>query len=148
MIASASFKKEFNHIGGFKTANWILDNTNTGELFNQGDYEVTNSTENATVNGMVGLAYKIGSATTLTLNTLYNHSTAKESRFIFGERPDNLIDPIFLEGRSLSFREREMMSRVGRLWSDFHLPPPPSFDPALKMRRASSEIDLSSRGSC
>ncbi len=110
VIASANFKKEYNHLGGFQTANWILDNTATGVLFNQGDYEETNSTETATVNGMVGLAYKIGSGTTLKLNTIYNHSTDKTSRYVFGERPDNLVAPIFLEGRALSFREREMLN--------------------------------------
>jgi len=110
VIASASFKKEYNHLGGFQTANWILEDTNTGVLWNQGDYEETNSTESATVNGMVGLAYKIGSSTTLKLNTIYNHSTDKTTRFIEGERPDNLIDPLLLQGRALSFREREMVN--------------------------------------
>jgi len=75
VIASASFKKSYNHLGGFQTANWILENTATGLLFNQGDFEETNSTETSTANGMLGLAYKVGSSTTLTLNTLYNHST-------------------------------------------------------------------------
>ena len=57
---------------------------------------------------MLGLAYKIGAYSTITANAIYNHTTDKTSRSIFGERPDNLIDPLRFEGRSLSFREREL----------------------------------------
>ncbi|MEM6316521.1 MAG: TonB-dependent receptor [Bacteroidota bacterium] len=110
VIASASFNKSYNHLGDFLTANWILDNFQTGTLLNQGDFEETKSTESATVNGMVGLAYKLGSLNTITFNAIYNHSADKITRDIFGERPDNLRAPIFLEGRSLAFIERELVN--------------------------------------
>jgi outer membrane receptor protein involved in Fe transport len=110
VIFSASFKKNYTHLDKFKTANWILDDTRNGTLLNQGDYEETKSTESATANGMIGLSYKLGSLNTISVNALYNHSTDKTTRFIFGERPDNLRAPIFLEGRSLAFQEREMVN--------------------------------------
>lgn len=108
MIFSGSFKKSYQHLGGFQTANWQLDNINEQALENQGDYEETLSTETPTVNGMIGLAYKIGSTSTITANAIYNHTTDKTSRYVFGERPDNLRGDLRFEGRQLSFREREL----------------------------------------
>jgi len=108
VIASASFKKEYNHLADYTRRNWFLLDLNAGDLFNQGDFEETLSTETATVNGMVGLSYKINSLNTISLNTIYNHSADKTSRFLSGERPDNIVAPDIVEGRELFFREREM----------------------------------------
>ena len=108
VIFSGSFKKEYVHLDGFTRANWILDDINDEDLLNQGDYAETLSTETPTLNGMLGLAYKIGAYNTLTANAIYNHTADKTSRYVFGERPDNLVDPLRFEGRSLSFREREL----------------------------------------
>ena len=108
VIFSGSFKKNYQHLGGFQTANWQLDNINEAALENQGDFEETVSTETPTVNGMLGLAYKIGATSTITANAIYNHTTDKTSRYVFGERPDNLRGDLRFEGRQLSFREREL----------------------------------------
>lgn len=108
VILSASFNQQYQHIGGFQTANWLLQNTATGTLFNQGNFRETVSTQTPTLNGMLGLAYKLGTSTTITFNGLYNHTTDKIGRFLFGERPENIINPEFLEGRSLVWQEREM----------------------------------------
>ena len=108
VIFSGSFKKEYVSLNNFQRANWTLRFLSEEQLFNQGDYEETLSTETPTLNGMLGLAYKIGAYSTITANAIYNHTTDKTSRSIFGERPDNLIDPLRFEGRSLSFREREL----------------------------------------
>lgn len=105
---SGSFKKQYQHLDGFERANWVLDNLNLSSLLNQGNYSETISTETPTLNGMLGLAYKIGTNTTITANTIYNHTTDKTSRYVFGERPDNLVGDLRFEGRSLSFREREL----------------------------------------
>ncbi|MEM1121501.1 MAG: TonB-dependent receptor, partial [Bacteroidota bacterium] len=110
LIAAASFKTQYRHLDRFEKANWRLEDINTGTLFNQGDFEETLSTETPTVNGMLGLAYKLGGFNTISFNALYNHSADKTSRFVFGERPDNLQAPRFLEGRSLSFNERELVN--------------------------------------
>ncbi len=108
IIASASLKKEYSHLADYTRNNWNLFDDTSGELFNQGDFEETLSTETTTVNGLVGLSYKINSLNTISLNTIYNHSADKNSRFLTGERPDNIIAPDILEGRELFFREREM----------------------------------------
>ncbi len=110
VIFSGSFKKEYVSLNNFQRANWTLRFLNDEDLFNQGDYEETLSTETPTLNGMLGLAYKIGAYSTITANAIYNHTTDKTSRSIFGERPDNLIDPLRFVGRSLSFRERELQN--------------------------------------
>ena len=107
---SGAFKKDYQHLDGFERANWVLDNLNLSSLLNQGDYSETISTETATLNGMLGLAYKVGTHTTLTANAIYNHTADKTSRYVFGERPDNLVGDLRFEGRSLSFRERELQN--------------------------------------
>lgn len=107
---SGSFKKDYQHLDGFERANWVLDNLNLPDLLNQGDYAESISTETATLNGMLGLAYKIGTNTTLTANAIYNHTADKTSRSVFGERPDNLVGDLRFVGRSLSFRERDLQN--------------------------------------
>lgn len=108
VVASASFKKEFSHLADYTRRNWNLRDINSDELFNEGDFEETLSNESSTLNGMVGLSYKINNLNSISLNTIYNHSTDKTSRFISGERPDNILLPDIVEGRELFFREREM----------------------------------------
>lgn len=110
VIAAASFKRNFQHLPEYERANWFLENTSTGVLRNQGQFAETLSTETPTINGIVGLAYKLSDAHEITFNTIYNHSTDKTSRFIFGERPDNIIAPEFLEGRALSFKQRSLLN--------------------------------------
>lgn len=108
VIASTSFKKEYSHLANYTRRNWNLFDINAGDLFNEGDFEETLSTESATLNGMVGLSYKLSNLHSISLNTVYNHSTDKTSRFISGERPDNIVAPDIVQGRELFFREREM----------------------------------------
>jgi len=108
VIASASFKKEYTHLADYTRRNWSLFDINAGDLFNEGDFEETLSNESSTLNGMVGLSYKINSLNTISLNTIYNHSADKTSRFLTGERPDNIVLPDIMEGRELFFQEREM----------------------------------------
>jgi len=106
VILSASFSQEYQHLYRFEKANWRLENTAQGDLFNQGDFSETLSTENPTVSGMLGLAYKFNPLHRINFNVIYNHNTLKSTRFVEGERPDNIIYPDFLEGRSMVFNER------------------------------------------
>lgn len=110
VILSASHKQNYAHLNKFQKANWKLEDINTGTLRNQGDFEDTRSTQNPVVNGLAGLAYQFNNRNDINFNLIYNHNTEKESRFIFGERPDNITTPDFLEGRSLSFMERELIN--------------------------------------
>jgi len=108
VIASASFKKEYNHLGDYTRANWNVMDINADTLFNEGDFEETLSTETSTLNGLVGLSYKLNNFNSISVNGIYNHSTDKASRFLTGERPDNIVRPDILEGREIYFQEREM----------------------------------------
>ena len=108
VIMSASFKQSYQHLNRFQKANWRLENINTGELFNQGDFAETLSTENPTVNGLLGLAYKFSPLHDISFNLIYNHNATKTTRFVEGERPENIIAPDLLEGRQLAFNEREL----------------------------------------
>lgn len=106
VIMSASFKQSYLMLDRFEKANWVLEDINSGILGNQGNFEDTQSTQNPTLNGLFGLAYKFSNLSSINFNFIYNHNTEKLSRSLFGERPDNIINPDFLEGRSLSFNER------------------------------------------
>jgi len=108
VIASASFKKEYNHLGDYTRQNWNVMDINADTLFNEGNFEETLSTETSTLNGMIGLSYKLNNLNSISVNGIYNHSADKTSRFLTGERPDNIVRPDILEGRELYFREREM----------------------------------------
>ena len=110
VIFTGSFKQTYQHLSGYEKANWILDDIATGSLFNQGNFRETLSTQTPSLNGMVGLSYRLGSSNTFTFNTIYSHSSAKRGRFLEGERPDNLVSPRLLEGTSLVWEEREMIN--------------------------------------
>ncbi|MBK6949832.1 MAG: TonB-dependent receptor [Haliscomenobacter sp.] len=110
VIFSASFKQSFEHLDRFQKANWILFDVSDNLLLNQGDFEDTRSTENPTLNGLFGLAYKFSPRHTISFNALYNHNTEKQSRYVFGSRPDNIVYPEQLQARGLSFTERELTS--------------------------------------
>lgn len=110
IIASGSFKQSYTHLDAFEKANWTLRDINSDELFNQGDFRETVSTQSPSVNGMVGLSYRVGQNNTFTFNTIYSHNADKKARFIEGERPDNIVDPDKLFGRSLVWNEREMLN--------------------------------------
>lgn len=108
VIASASFKKEYSHLGDYTRGNWNVMDLNADTLFNEGDFEETLSTETSTLNGLIGLSYKLNNLNSISVNGIYNHSTDKTSRFLTGERPDNIVRPDILEGREIYFQEREM----------------------------------------
>ncbi|HPG06983.1 MAG TPA: TonB-dependent receptor [Saprospiraceae bacterium] len=110
IILSASYKRSFEHLDRFQKANWRLENISTGTLRNQGDFEDTKSTDNPIVNGLFGLAYKFGGNHAITFNTIYNHNTEKITRYVYGEQPDNIVNPIFLQGRALIFNQRELIN--------------------------------------
>ncbi len=110
VILATSFQQNYQHLDRFQKANWQLRTLSSNVLDNLGDFEETLSTENPVVNGMAGVAYKFSPTQVISFNAIYNHSTDKASRFIFGERPDNIINPDFLEGRQLAFGERELIN--------------------------------------
>lgn len=109
LILAGNFKRQFQHLPDFQRANWRLENAQNG-LENQADLAVTKSTETPTLNGMAGLAYKFGKGQEINFTTLYNHTADKVSRYVFGERPQNITNPDFYEGRSLVFNERELLA--------------------------------------
>ncbi len=112
VILSASMKQNYQHLDSTinQRANWILLNQSLDTLENQGDFRETRSVFNPSVNGMLGLAYKLSDLNTINFNFLYNHNTTKTSRFLRGERPDNILFPDILEGRNLSFNERLLIN--------------------------------------
>ena len=110
VILSASTKHSYLHLDRFQKANWRLEDQALGILDNQGDFEETNSTENARVSGLAGLAYKFSNLSSISFTFIYNHNTDKRTRFIFGERPDNILFPEFLTGRNLVFQQRELIN--------------------------------------
>ena len=110
IIATGSFKQSYSHLNAFDKANWTLRDVNSDDLFNQGDFKETVSTQTPSVNGMIGFSYKVGQNNTFSYNAIYSHQADKKARFIEGERPDNIIDPLKLFGRSLVFIERELIN--------------------------------------
>lgn len=109
VVFSTAFKKDYLHLDNFETGSYQIENYSLVEYLPQGAYRATKSTETANLNGFLSVAYKIGKLHSLNLTTLYNHNTEKTSRYLRGERFDNLIEPEFnLEGRSLVFQERAL----------------------------------------
>ncbi len=108
LILSASYQQNYQNLPDYQRANWQLRNTSQTTLDNLGDFDETISTENPTLNGLAGLSYKFSPTQSVSFNLIYNHSADKTSRRIFGERPDNITAPDFLEGRQLTFSERAL----------------------------------------
>ena len=109
-IFSASFKKNYDQLPQYLVKNWDLFDLSANTLRNKGDYVETKSTETGIVNSMLGLNLKIDSYNSLGLTVLYNHSGEKSTRYLVGERPEQIIDEERLEGRGLSLEERELLS--------------------------------------
>jgi hypothetical protein len=110
VIVTGSFKQNYSNLAGYNKANWFLDDITSGSLFNQGNFRETLSTQSPSLNGMAGLSYKLGDASTISLLTIYSRQTDKVGRFIEGERPDNLIYPRYLEGNALVWTVRELLN--------------------------------------
>ncbi len=109
-IFSGSFKKSYDHLDKYLVQNWDLFDLSSGTLRNKGDYEETKSTESAIVNLMAGFTLKINARNSINFTSLYNHNGSKDTRFVFGERPEQIIDEERLEGRGLAFLERELLN--------------------------------------
>jgi TonB-dependent receptor len=110
VIAAASYKNSYTNLPQVAEKRWFLSDINAGELENIGDYDAHVSTSNPIVNGLAGLAYKFNGLNSLNLNVIYNHNTSKETQYVFGEKPENIIRPTFFEGRANLFEEREMIN--------------------------------------
>jgi hypothetical protein len=109
-IFSASFKKSYDQLPQYLVKNWDLFDLSSNKLRNKGDYQETKSTETGIVNSMMGVNLKINTYNSLGLTVLYNHSGEKATRYIYGERPEQIIDEERLQGRGLSLEERELFS--------------------------------------
>ncbi len=105
---SAGFNTRYSHLNEYDKANWVLRFTTDDFLENQGDFKETLSTESPTVNGMLGLSYKIGNFNTINFTGIYNHASEIGARYLYGSRPDNILKPRVFEGRSLTFNERAL----------------------------------------
>ncbi|MEZ4985492.1 MAG: TonB-dependent receptor [Saprospiraceae bacterium] len=110
LIASGSFKQDYSHRQNFLIANYQVFNINSDTLMNQGFFDTNESVYNPTLNGLLGAAVRFNANNDITFNFIYNHSAEKTSTDIFGEKPDNIINPRFLNGYVLSFQERELVN--------------------------------------
>ncbi len=102
---AGNFKKSFQHLEEAETNNWLLEND---FVQIQGSYDDTKSDENSQLSGLAGIAYQIAPSHEISANFLYSHSATQTTRYLFGERLDNLIAPDFLQARMLYFQEREL----------------------------------------
>ena len=110
LIATATFKQDYNNLKDFREGNWSILSFDDDELFNNGDFNVNRSILNPTTSGLVGLAYRVGANHEFSFTSMYNHSTEKTSRTVVGERPQNLFFPRLLQGYQLSFVEQELLN--------------------------------------
>lgn len=108
LIATASFKQDYQNLDDFREGNWEVLSVDDEGLFNNGDFIVNRSVLNPTLSGLVGLAYRLGANNEFNFTGMYNHTAETTSRTVFGERPDNLFFPRLLEGFQLSHVEQEL----------------------------------------
>ncbi len=110
VIATASFKQDYQHLEDYGTANFEVIDFESDTLEPRLDIRTDRSVLNPTTSGLVGLAYRIGPSHELSFTGMYNHTSEKISRRVQGSRPDNLIAPRLLQGYQLSFIEQEMFN--------------------------------------
>ena len=110
ILAALSFSQDYQQLNQYQEANYEVRDINSNSLFQIGDFITDQSTQNPTVNGLLGIAHKIGDFNTISFNAIYNHNTEKVSRFVTGERPDNIVAPRILQARQLSFVERQLIN--------------------------------------
>lgn len=105
LIVSGQYKRDFEHREDRIRNNWQLINSSTGLLDSRGNYLEDVSTESPTVNGLIGLAYKINKHHTLQIKNIYSHTADKIGRYVYGEDGNNIEAPSFKVGRYHGFIE-------------------------------------------
>ncbi|HAI56528.1 MAG TPA: hypothetical protein DCM04_01225 [Saprospirales bacterium] len=110
ILLSTQYKRDWEHRENTVLNNWLLFNIDSGVLDNRGTYTEDVSTESPTVNGLLGLAYKINKSHTIEFKTIYSHSAEKQGRSIFGEDGNNIEAPLFKRGRYNGFIQTELLN--------------------------------------
>lgn len=110
VIVSTQYKRDWEHREDRVLNNWLLFNIDSGVLDNRGAYTEDVSTESPTVNGLLGLAYKINNANTIEFKTIYSHSAEKQGRYLYGEDGNNIEAPLFKIGRYNGFTETSLLN--------------------------------------
>ena len=110
LILSAQYKRDWEHREDRVRNNWLLFNIDSGVLDNRGSYSEDVSTESPTLNGLIGLAYKINKSHTIEFKTIYSHNAQKQGRYVFGEDGNNIEAPLFKIGRYNGFIETTLLN--------------------------------------
>lgn len=110
VIATASFRQDYQNLDNFNVANWEVLSLTEDSLRNIGNFRTNQSILNPTTAGLIGLAYRLGQYSEINFNAIYNHTTEKLSRTVQGTRPDNILAPRSVQGFQLSFTEQELIN--------------------------------------
>ncbi|PHI20840.1 hypothetical protein CEQ90_05610 [Lewinellaceae bacterium SD302] len=110
VIATASFKQDYQHLDNFKVGNWRVINTERDSMDNNGVFNQNRSTINPTLTGLLGLTYRIGDNNEIGFTGMYNHSSQTTSLTSLGERPNDLFAPRLVQGFALSHIEQELIN--------------------------------------
>jgi hypothetical protein len=109
LMIGGSFKQSYEHQPETLQASWYVFDSHAGNLKNSGQYQRTESSENPSLSGFGGLAYKFNDYHSLDFKMMYHHSATKSSIFIMGEDGENIEAPNYKLGRALTWQERDMM---------------------------------------
>ena len=110
LIFSTQYKRDWEHREDRVRNNWLLFNLDSGVLDNRGSYSEDVSTESPTVNGLLGLAYKINKSHTVEFKGIYSHNAEKQGRYVYGEDGNNIEAPLYKVGRYNGFTETTLLN--------------------------------------
>lgn len=107
LIATASFKQDYQHLQDFEVANFDIGNPQDDTLQLLNRFKASESVINPTISGLVGLTYRIGQNNEFGALAMYNHTAETVSSQLHGER-DVIRYPIQLEAFGMSHTEQEL----------------------------------------
>ncbi|MEL6987878.1 MAG: TonB-dependent receptor, partial [Bacteroidota bacterium] len=112
VLFTANYNRTFSHYDDAISAVYRLNAPGAERLARNFDLNDNRSTDSPSLGGFVGLSYKLGSNNSISFNTIYNHNADKVTRYQSGQHLLNDVsgDDELYETRTLSFRERELLS--------------------------------------
>lgn len=107
VILNAKYSRSFTHYGDGLAANWELIDARATELNQQFALNDARSVETPSINGLVGLNYRLSNNSSIGFSTIYSHRADISSRYLNGEHElYDIVAPEVFETRTLHFRER------------------------------------------
>ena len=110
ILMGINYSRGITGYTGAQFDNWFLAGAGADGLANAYELSTDASNDNPQVGGLLNLAYKFSGANKISFNALYNHDAEISSSYRVGINPSIISGDNVFETRTISFKEREILS--------------------------------------